>query len=164
VINLFEELDAVNKKTDPKIRFWSKVEKTKTCWLWIASLDTDGYGLFRINRRLKKAHRLSFEWSTGEKPKLFILHKCDTPACVNPDHLFEGTALDNARDRDRKGRANSNYGYSKGPNKNRRYSNIEADKIRDEYKSGSTYEELAASYQMSTGTAHQIINRYGAYL
>lgn len=89
----------------PEARFWEKVRKTKTCWLWTAATDTNGYGKFFLHGRLDSAHRVSWllsgkQIAVGKR----ILHKCDTRACVRPSHLFEGTQLDNIRDMDRKGR------------------------------------------------------------
>lgn len=93
-------------------RFWSKVTKTNECWLWDeGSRDKDGYGSFRKSKSpgqrrgpVVRAHRFSWELHNGPIPKgLWILHKCDNPPCVNPEHLYAGTRQDNANDiRDRK--------------------------------------------------------------
>lgn len=87
-----------------KYRFWSKVNKTCSCWLWTAGCDSDGYGGVSLNGKSCKAHRISWLLTYGEIPKLDVLHECDTPACVNPEHLFLGTSQDNVIDAIRKGR------------------------------------------------------------
>ena len=78
------------------------------CHLWIGGADPDGYGVIsRQGRRGKqeRAHRVAYELFVGPIPDgICVLHRCDTPACVNPEHLFLGTNLDNVRDRDAKGR------------------------------------------------------------
>lgn len=92
-----------------KIRiFWSKVKKTKTCWLWIGRLQEKGYGKSaRINGEVR-THRVSWTLANGPIPKdLKILHKCDVRNCVRPTHLFIGTTADNQRDAQRKGRMRS---------------------------------------------------------
>lgn len=72
------------------------------CWLWARSINGGGYGVVHGG---KKAHRVIYEALVGEIPEgMYVLHKCDTPRCINPDHLFLGTALDNARDRQAKRR------------------------------------------------------------
>ena len=74
-------------------------EPNTGCWLWTKYSDKDGYGSLTINRRPRSAHRFSYELYKGIIPnKLFVLHKCDTPSCVNPDHLFLGTGYDNVQD------------------------------------------------------------------
>jgi hypothetical protein len=87
-------------------RFWNNVDKsTDGCWLWQGWLDSKGYGAIRVNGSAIKAHRLSYELHRGTIPDgLFVCHTCDVPRCVNPDHLFLGTAEDNVNDMMAKGR------------------------------------------------------------
>ena len=90
-------------------RFWSKVDKTDTCWNWTASRFWHGYGCFGVKEgekyKTRYAHRVAYEEVVGPIPDgLFVLHKCDNRGCVRPDHLFLGTQLDNMRDCSRKGR------------------------------------------------------------
>lgn len=91
-------------KLTPEQRFWSKVRKTRGCWLWIGSQNEDGYGTFRLNGKIRKAHRVVWFLTTGHWPSHNALHTCDTPACVRFKHLYDGTQKDNARDRSTRGR------------------------------------------------------------
>ena len=92
-------------------RFWAKVDRgdDESCWLWKANRnrsDSFGYGRISSEGKMLLAHRVSWFIATGEKPpdEICVLHRCDVPLCVNPRHLFLGTKLDNAQDRDAKGR------------------------------------------------------------
>lgn len=79
---------------------------TTPCLLWTGRKSKDGYG--KINRKGKtlSAHRYSWTLVNGPIPEgLFVLHKCDVPTCINPDHLFLGTHQDNMDDMKNKGRA-----------------------------------------------------------
>lgn len=83
-------------------RLWAKVTKTEMCWLWTGAKTALGYGVIGAGSRgtgVRKAHRVAWESVNGPVPEgLCVLHKCDVPACVNPDHLFVGTLKDNYDD------------------------------------------------------------------
>lgn len=78
-------------------------EQMSGCWLWEATLDTPGYPQIGAERKRVAVHRWVLEQRLGRpiKPRWLACHRCNTPCCVNPDHLYEGTWSDNARDRER---------------------------------------------------------------
>jgi hypothetical protein len=103
------------------VQFWERVQKTETCWIWTGSLftattwygnyglkppeDTPRYGGFFYQGKLWRAHRLSWVIHNGAiPPGKFVLHHCDNPPCVRPDHLFLGTHKDNIHDSIKKNR------------------------------------------------------------
>ena len=86
-------------------RFWSKVDKPSNCWTWTSSTNPAGYGDFNFHGKTMLAHRLAWILTNGEVPDgMFVLHHCDNPACVNPEHLFLGRHIDNMHDCRRKNR------------------------------------------------------------
>ena len=94
-------------------KFWSKVRKADGCWTWTGAVDAKDYGELRIRRKRVRAHRLSWSFHVGEIPVgQFVLHHCDNPRCVRPDHLFLGSHADNVQDRVNKRR--SAYGERNG--------------------------------------------------
>jgi hypothetical protein len=92
-------------------------EPNSGCWLWIAFInETNGYGYFRMRKRgAVRAHRVAHEIYKGPITSgLNVLHTCDNRACVNPEHLYLGTYLDNARDRDQRQRRRAPKGMLNG--------------------------------------------------
>ena len=85
-------------------RFWSKVNKTEGCWEWTAYRNDLGYGFISLNGKAERSHRVSIFLSSGKWPEKHVLHKCDNPPCVRPDHLYEGTDADNMADMKARGR------------------------------------------------------------
>ena len=102
---------SVQRSTPVADRFWAKVKKSDGCWLWTGSIHPNtGYGQLTVlypdgARRPLGAHRLSWELANGPlQPGQWVLHRCDRPACVRPDHLFLGTHKTNMEDAASKGR------------------------------------------------------------
>lgn len=88
-----------NKMKSLKQRFKGKTRWSNGCKIWTGTRDADGYGNMVINNVRYRSHRVAYEMRYGTIPKgKWILHKCDKPACVNPNHLYAGTALENNRD------------------------------------------------------------------
>ena len=88
------------------------------CWEWFGSVDKDGYGRMRGTAYgvawSKKAHRASYEEFVGPIPEgLHILHHCDNPCCINPEHLYAGTPADNGRDKSIRGRVKTTPKFGK---------------------------------------------------
>lgn len=83
-------------RVDPVIRFWQKVERTESCWIWHGTLAAHSYGQLSVDGRNVIAHRFAYELLRGPIPAgLQIDHLCRNPRCVNPDHLEPVTAKEN---------------------------------------------------------------------
>lgn len=131
-------------------RFWSRVKKTDTCWLWTGRARAGfGYGMLGRGGRqagMVGAHRVSWEIHEGPIPDgMSVLHRCDNPACVNPAHLFLGTQTDNMADAWSKGRRR--VPPSQGERNGRaRLTVVDAALIRAAYKRGMTQTALAGRF------------------
>lgn len=153
-------------------RFWEKVTRNgKECWTWTAALR-GGYGVFFDGKKMRQAHQVSWEFTNGYIPDgLFVLHKCDNPPCVNPDHLFLGTQVDNIRDRDNKGRAprgENHYTHVRGESvwtiredacNFAKVSKADVRVIRYQFAHGKPVGELAERFGVVKRTISRIVTR-----
>ncbi len=139
-------------------------EPNSGCWLWTASLDGKGYGEIGVGARGEgkiSAHRASYELHIAPIPKhdsyhgICVLHKCDTPICVNPDHLFLGTQKENVWDMLDKGRVKPACG-----SKNSNSKLIESDvmEIKKLLASGVLQKTIASRFHINGSQVSRIKN------
>lgn len=136
---------------------WGRITHPEACWLWTGGTTNDGYGCFSVQNHTVLAHRFSYEYHNGPIPSdMCVLHRCDTPGCVNPMHLLLGTPADNSDDCDRKGRRPRG---SQLPNA--KLTESQVIELRARYAAGgiSMY-KLADEYGLTQSTVHRIIKRY----
>ena len=125
--------------------FESNYKKTEGCWNWEGVIGSRGYG--KIGAK-DTAHRRSYLYHYGSIPKgMMVCHTCDNRLCVNPEHLFLGTAKDNMQDMTNKGRRSR--GSKVGTSKMNEKLVLEIRKMR---LSGKEYEELANHFGLCWGT------------
>jgi len=142
-------------------RFWTKVNISDGCWIWNSSRNKTGYGTFSIKHHPYKAHRVAWEQTFGEIPKGFhVLHRCDNPPCVNPEHLFLGTHQDNMRDMDMKGRRAKPNGMNTPVGSDSPNSVLREDHVRQirSQKGKVSYRDLAEQYGVGYSTIRHIMN------
>ena len=117
------------------------VNNKNDCWHWNGHKDKDGYGVtsyrYQGKRYWLRIPRVIYEINIGEIPdNLHVLHICDNPSCANPKHLYAGTPLDNARDRDNRGR----HGFTKlTKEKVRAIRSLYKDKTHNQFKLGEIF-------------------------
>lgn len=125
-----------------------EMEPNTGCWLWTWSVEKGGYGHLSFEGHPRKAHRVMYELRYGPIPDgLCVCHKCDTPSCVNPEHLFVGTVADNVADKVRKGRslAGENHNLAK-------LTVSQVREIRSSCRAGAKQCLLADRYNVSDAT------------
>jgi len=146
-------------KSNPDERFWTHVEKLEGCWNWKSSTSPFGHGMFKLSKdNLVFAHRYSWCLFNGEIPDgMQVLHKCDNPRCVNPDHLFLGTQATNVQDMVNKGRAKG--GSFRGSNNPKaKLTEGQVEEIKDRYEQGEAARLLYEEYGISKAHFYRIVN------
>ena len=135
-----------------KQRFYENVNLDM---MWVGRVDKDGYGKIFDGEKNIRAHRFSYQLHNGEIPKgMCVLHSCDKPGCVNPEHLHLGTNADNIREKVERGRCAKGEKSPKSKLKTK-----DVIKIRDKHKAGSTIADLAREYSVGRTCIGYIVNR-----
>lgn len=137
-------------------RFWEKVDRSGDCWLWTANKSGTGYGKIGSgppDHKSLLAHRVSWSIANGEVPDgMFVCHRCDNPSCVNPDHLFLGTAMDNMADMVGKDR------HARGERGgNRILTDRQVFEIKDMFIDGVRWDAISRIYGVSRSTIYHIM-------
>ena len=132
-----------------KCRFLAYINKTETCWLWTGTKARRGYGRLCFgDNKSAIASRVSYELFKGPiEDKMFICHTCDVPSCVNPDHLWAGTHMENTIDMIDKGRQSSKLYPQDILN------------IRKLWNKGHSNAKLCEMFNITSGTVSSIIHR-----
>jgi hypothetical protein len=149
-------------------RFCSKVDTNgpvhpilqTACWLWGGPRHGFGYGRIRYNKRDISAHRCSYILNNGPIPDdLWVLHHCDNPACVNPDHLFLGTRQDNIDDMIAKNRHRQGHSPAGESNPSAKLTEPEVLRIRELAAQRVPRQQLGDMYGVSLPLIEKIISR-----
>jgi predicted XRE-type DNA-binding protein len=147
------------KPAMPEIeRFMLKVRKTENgCWLWTAYCMKNGYGLFRTPAKHELAHRVAYRLYKGVLDQRDVMHACDTPACVNPDHLSLGTRKENMQDAKKKMRLRTgeSHGRAKLTNEQIEFAKI-APGLQKEIAEMLGVTQGHISYIRSGNTSHKV--------
>ena len=134
-------------------------EKTGLDWQWKAGKTSYGYGLMSIGKKLEYAHRVSYQIHNGKIPQgMHVLHSCDDPGCVNPEHLHLGTNEDNIREKVERGRSVYQVYYGE-ENPMSKFTNKQVIDIRKRYKNGTRQCVFVKEYGVSATTISDIVNR-----
>jgi hypothetical protein len=146
---------AESQSTDFVHRFLNKVARNPVtgCWEWQSNINPGGYGTFWLNQRPFRAHRLSYQIFRDTPGDLMVCHRCDNRRCVNPAHLFLGTAADNAADAQRKGRCASGRGAGRPVSKLPHYAVAEIRRLRSK---GASIRDIAQRFGISKSYAGRV--------
>jgi hypothetical protein len=147
-----------------EVRFWKSVQKTENCWIWTASRRHGRYGQIGTgskrdgSKKVESAHRVAWRLFHGAiPPGLSVLHHCDNPPCVRPEHLFLGTNAENLSDMRQKGRGKM-PAHIKGPaNPAAKLGVDKAREVQAGFASGENKSMLARRFGVSRTTIRRVI-------
>lgn len=133
--------------------FWSKVRKGDDCWEWQGARTPFGHGVFSNKAGMKTAHRFSYLIHHGEMPQgMFVCHKCDNPACVNPAHLEIGDQFDNMGGCSKRGRIARGNRHPRS-----KLTDVKAKAILMLYRDGVGLMELTQMFRVSQNAIRQVV-------
>lgn len=139
-------------------RLLNGLDKTTNCWEWKRAINGKGYGTLTVDHKTERAHRLMFKlFYQVDIDGWCVLHKCDNPLCINPEHLFLGTLADNMQDAMRKGRlkvpTSSLFGEA---NPAAVLTQADVNVIRDHLRAGATQAQIAILFGVSESNISRI--------
>lgn len=145
-------------------RFWSRVDRTGKCWVWVGRRNPKGYGQCSVRDEEWLAHRLSWAMANGPIPSgALILHHCDNPPCVRPDHLYAGTHSDNTRDMLARGRTAHLVGpplayRGRSAFVRTKLTPESVRQMRADRSGGMSERALASKFGVGVATAHAVVS------
>lgn len=146
----------MREKIERRFRDGYRVDRKSGCWVWVKSKDTYGYGQMwgRALAPFRQAHKWGYFLHIGPIPEgMHVLHRCDNPSCVNPDHLFIGTAKDNMHDMVAKRRHHLQNGVPEDATRRAKLTKEQVLEIRSDER---PWPEVAATYAVSRNTVRNI--------
>ena len=154
-----------SRKVDPLERFWSKVEKTESCWVWKGSYCPNGYGCFWVDGKNVSAHRFAYRIVVGrDLGSSMGCHKCNNPKCVrpHPEHVYAGDERQNMEDRKQTG---AGYSMCRPPlisgvrHHNAKLNPEVVKTCRDRYSMGERVTDLAREFNVDFATMKSAVKR-----
>lgn len=144
-----------NSTTTPEERLLGRLVRSTTgCWEWTGRVMHKGYGVISVSNRSVRVHRLAYSLFCGPvSAELYVCHTCDNRRCCNPTHLFIGTATDNNRDRDLKGRHGDVRGERHGAAK---LTAEDVQEMRRRRQAGETFKAIGLGYGVSAVHARRV--------
>lgn len=134
-------------------RFWSKVDTSGKCWVWMGPRNKKGYGYFSVGRRTFSVHRWLHQFIHGPLAKgQQVLHRCANPPCIRPSHLYAGTHAENMTDRNVMGHTARGERSGKA-----RLTDDQVRAMRADVAAGLTWVKAAAKYDVSRQTVRMVV-------
>lgn len=146
------DADLINRFRDKFVKLG-----VNSCWEWVGARTSLGYGHITVEGVRQYAHRVSYAIHTGAvNSDTHILHSCDNPSCVNPNHLSAGTSRDNMLDKERKGRGN----HKRGEGNHSKLTTADVVRLRELHATTEiSFAQLGRDFGVSAVTASLIVKR-----